>query len=345
MHIGNLGENVAIEEIPTKCPTCGSKNIENDYGNRWNCNAEDCEDYWDFSWTDSFDEKIVSLLGSEVGGGYSEYDMINTREINFNGNRCYFCNRTSKEWDEINNKIVNYLESEKKLLGDKKGTRNENLDLAVNSFKKIWSKVNGRHKVSTLMSDPLEFLPEEISKYWSDDWDDYSRYEMGASRGPFADYFENIKSDDGAIGADSNAWQYYHPEWFSLERLCLDWLYKHHTDVDLAPTRKDTPTRKNKDVRVKSIQKQMLNEITEIFIEELGSDKHTTSTVDEQLAVNNVLIERLSMLQNTKFGLNRFTWKPWSHEELGGSSSSRSNLLSIHTWICPMCEDRFQSQE
>ena len=336
MHIGNLGENVAIEEIPTKCPTCGSKNIENDYGNRWNCNAEDCEDYWDFSWTDSFDEKIVSLLGSEVGDGYSEYDMINTREINVNGNRCYFCNRTSKEWDEINNKIVNYLESEKKILGDKKGTRNENLDLAVNSFKKIWSKVNGRHKVSTLMSDPHEFFPEEISKYWNEEWEG-DRF-SSKREGPFSEYFEGHET--GVIDP-----AFDHPEWYSLERLCLEWLYKYHTDVHLAVAMRTREEKKNKDVRVKSIQKQMLNEITEIFIEELGSDKHTTSTVDEQLAVNNVLIERLSMLQNTKFGLNRFTWKPWSHEELGGSSSSRSNLLSIHTWICPMCEDRFQSQE
>mgnify|MGYP001399804207 CR=1 FL=1 len=294
---------------------------------------------WESEWED---EEVYALRDAIRGREYDNPSYeLKTRSISINKGRCYFCNRSEKDWKVIHTQIVDYLESETVSLGGKAGTRKKEIQDAVKSFKKIWSKVNGRHKVSTLMSDPLEFLPEEISKYWSDDWDDYSRYEMGADRGPFADYFK-------ATGAKKDQWKYDHPEWFSLERLCLDWLYEYHTDVHLAVAMRTREERKNKDVRVNKIEKMMLKDITKKFEENLDRED-SSMTVDEILTVEKMLLHRISSLQEEHSGLRRFSWKPWSDDDIvqgarNWGGSDRSDLLSINTWICPLCWDRFQSQ-
>ena len=349
---------VSLSETKEKgieCPECESSDeiirgdpfnagiAEGDYHHSYWCNKCGCRVEW--NWTDSWGEDNADNFRSAE---------LKKRKISINEGRCYFCNRTEKDWAGIHNEIIANLKKEQDSIKGGSDSHSKQAKEAISSFKKIWSKVNGRHKVSTLMSDPLEFLPEEISKYWSDDWDDYSRYERGASRGPFADYFENIKFDDGAIGADSNAWQYHHPEWFSLERLCLDWLYKYHTDDHLAVAMRTREEKKNKDVRVNKIEKKMLKKITKKFEENYGRKQNTgygepeSLNAGEKITVNSMLIERLISLQEGHSSLRRFTWKPWSENDIrggDGEDSSRSKVLAVDTWICPMCYDRFQMKQ
>jgi len=326
------------------CPECESSDVEFDLrDDSYYCNK--CEEWFEWNWTVSW--------GEDNADNFRSAELKN-RKIPINEGRCYFCNRTEKDWGGIHNEIIANLKKELESTKGGSDSHSKQTKEAISSFKKIWSKVNSRHKVSTLMSDPLEFLPEEISKYWSDDWEgDFRRYESSASRGPFADYFENIKSDDGAIGADSNAWQYHHPEWFSLERLCLDWLYEYHTDVHLAVAMRTKEEKKNKDVRVNKIEKKMLKKITKTFEENFGRNQNTgygepeSLNAGEKITVNSMLIERLISLQEGHASLRRFTWKPWSENDIrgGDGDGSRSKVLSVDTWICPMCYDRFQEQQ
>ena len=182
------------------------------------------------------------------------------------------------------------------------------------------------------MSDPYEFLPEEINKYWNEDWDHGASLSESSRGNPFSDYFGDYREDEN-------------PEWFSLERLCLDWLFEYHTDYHSAVAMRTREEKKNKDVRVKSLQKQMLKEISETFEENLdrgGSDM----TADEKMVAEKMLLRRISSLQEVHSGLRRFSWKPWSDDDIMegvDASSNRSDLLSINTWICPLCWDRFQS--
>ena len=273
---------------------------------------------------------------------------LKRRKISINEGRCYFCNRTEKDWGGIHNEIIASLKKEQESTKRDSDSHSKQVKEAIRSFEKIWSKVNSRHKVSTLMSDPREFLPEEISKYWSDEWEGFdTRRRARASSGPFADYFEDL----GAVSGD---WGYQHPEWFSLERLCLDWLFEYHFSssppkgyIGSGEWKKDNP-----DVRVNEIEKKMLNKISKRFEANFGSPKGEMS-VQYRKAVDSMLIERLISLQEGHSSLRRFTWKPWDEEDIRGSdwdqygnrfSSERSGILAVETWICPMCYDRFQMQ-
>ena len=315
------------------------------YDDVYCCNKCDYEFEW--NWTDSWGEDNADNFRSA---------KLKKRQISINEGRCYFCNRTEKDWGGIHNEIITNL---KKELDSTKGgsdSHSKQAKKAISSFKKIWSKVNGRHKVGTLMSDPQEFLPPEIGKYWSDDWEgeDSRPY---ASSGPFADYFEDL-------GAESSAWMYHHPEWFSLERLCLEWLFDYYYSssppegyIGSGKRKKDNP-----DVRVNNIEKKMLKEITETFEENYGLSHNRVNdegeewdeiSIQDRNKVDSMLIERLISLQEGHSSLRRFTWKPWDEESIRGAnrnqygdrfSSDRSEILAVDTWICPMCYDRFQMQ-
>ncbi len=310
---------------PSACPNCGSKDFQHNYRNSYECNK--CKEDFQWEWTDNWgDEEIYSFRSaiSERDSDYQDY-LLKTRSISINNGRCYFCNRSENDWKVIHTQIMDYLKTEKDSLGGDAGTRKMEIKSAVNSFNDIWSKVNSRHKVSTLMSDPHEFFPEEISKFWDEEWEEDGRNK------PFSKYFPEYRYDE-------------HPEWYSLERLCLEWLYRYHFDKDVLSSKKI-----NKDVRVKSIQKQMLSEIKVTYEENFGRGDSGIS-VDEKIAAEKILLHRLQSLQEGKSGLRGFSWKPWSDDDiLSGARSHygdrRSDLLSINTWICPLCLDRFQSQD
>ena len=321
---------------PNECPNCGSKDFEREYDNDYFCNK--CEEEWTHSWQSDWKEEDIRSLERAIrdrDSNYPEY-VLKTRSISINKDRCYFCNRSENDWKVIHTQIVDYLESEKASLGGKAGTRKKEIQDVVNSFKKTWSKVNSRHKVSTLMSDPHEFFPEEISKYWNEEWegDRFSEKEEG----PFSDYFAGHETGVRWPAFD-------HPEWYSLERLCLDWLFEYHYDMSLG-SRGRVDVKTNKDVRVKSLQEQMLKQITETFEENLDRGE-SDMTADEKMVAEKMLLRRISSLQEVHSGLCRFSWKPWSDDDIMegvDASSNRSDLLSINTWICPLCWDRFQSQ-
>ena len=92
----------------------------------------------------------------------------------------------------------------------------------------------------------------------------------------------------------------------------------------------------------------MLREIKVTYEENLGRGDSGIS-VDEKIAAEKILLHRLQSLQEGKSGLRGFSWKPWSDDDiLSGArryGDNRSDLLSINTWICPLCLDRFQSQD
>ena len=322
---------------PNECPNCGSKDFEHEYANDYFCNK--CEEEWTHSWKSDWKEEDIDALERAIGSRGSDYPEYKpkTRSISINKGRCYFCNRSENDWKVIHTQIVDYLESEKASLGGKAGTRKKEIQDVVNSFKKTWSKVNSRHKVSTLMSDPHEFFPEEISKYWNEEWegDQFS----SKREGPFSEYFEGHET-----GVKDPAFD--HPEWYSLERLCLEWLFSYHYSMGLGDHgRLDKKT--NKDVRVKSLQKQMLEQITKTFEDNLDRED-SDMTADEKIAAEKLLLHRLISLQEEHSSLRRFPWKPWSDDDIIPARSwggeDRSDLLSINTWICPLCWDRFQSQ-
>ena len=131
------------------------------YDDVYCCNKCDYEFEW--NWTDSWGEDNADNFRSAE---------LKKRKISINDGRCYFCNRTEKDWAGIHNEIIANLKKEQDSAKGGSDSHSKQVKEAISSFKKIWSKVNGRHKVSTLMSDPKEFLPEEISKYWSEDWDE-----------------------------------------------------------------------------------------------------------------------------------------------------------------------------
>ena len=320
---------------PSKCPSCGSKDFEHEYRNNYCCNK--CENVWTHSWESDWKDEEIYALKTAIQSRDSDYPeyLPKTRSISINKGRCYFCNRSEKDWKAIHTQIMDYLESETASLGADSGARKKKVKDAVKSFKKTWSKVNSRHKVSTLMSDPHEFFPNEISKYWNEDWDHGASLSESSRGKPFSDYFGKYREIDN-------------PEWFSLERLCLGWLFHYHTDYHSAVAMRTREEKKNEDVRVKNIEKIMLKEITESFEENLERGD-SGMTVDEKITAEKILLHRLSSLQEMHSGLRRFSWKPWSDNDImegvrsyGGED--RSDLLSINTWICPLCWDRFQSQ-
>ena len=286
----------------------------------------------DDDWKSDWKDEDIYALSSAIESRESDYPsyLPKTRSISINKGRCYFCNRSERDWKAIHTQIVDYLESEIASLGGDAGTRKKVVKDAVNSFKKTWSKVNNRHKVSTLMSDPHEFFPSEISKYWNEEWEG----DRFSSPGPFSEYFQGYEPEDPKKGD---------AEWYSLERLCLGWLFDYHYDTSKSG-RLDVKT--NKDVRVKSLEKQMLEQITKTFENNLDRGD-SNMTVDEKIAAENVLLHRLVSLQGEHSSLRRFSWKPWSDDDIIAVrryGRDRSDLLSIDTWICPMCWDRFQSQ-
>jgi hypothetical protein len=272
------------------------------------------------------------------------YDPIykpKKRRVSIEADKCYFCGRTEKEWGAIHKKILDYLTKQKKDAIDSSGDRGAEIDSGFQAFTEIWSQVNKNLKVSTIISDPHEFLPDEISKYWPEDWDiGVIGFETRNSK-PFSEYFGDYKMEE-------------HPEWFSLERLCLEWLFKYHTDYHSAVGMRSKEEKKNKDVRVSKIEKKMFKKIKSRWQANLGNsrEKGYGMTKENQISLERYLSQSLIKLQELKNGLMGFTWKPYSQDEIvesSGSNSnrsgSRSDLFSIHMKICPICHDRFQSQE
>ena len=330
---------VSLSETKEKgieCPECESSDeiirgdpfnagiAEGDYHHSYWCNKCGCRVEW--NWTDSWGEDNADNFRSAE---------LKKRKISINEGRCYFCNRTEKDWAGIHNEIIANLKKEQDSAKGGSDSHSKQVKEAISSFKKIWSKVNGRHKVSTLMSDPKEFLPEEISKYWSEDWDE----EEGHFGKPFEEYFGDYR-------------EYDHPDWFTLERLCIGWLFHYHFEMDLGDGGR-LNKKSNKDVRVNKIEKKMLKKITKTFEENFGRKQNTGYGEPEHLSggekivVNSMLIERLISLQEGHASLRRFTWKPWSESDIrgGDGDSSRSKVLAVDTWICPMCDDRFQMKQ
>ena len=297
---------------PSACPYCGSKDIEQDYAEDWDCLNGECERSWTHSWLSEWgDENSNSLRRalSSRGANYPEY-LPKLRSITINEGRCYFCNRSENDWRAIHTQIVDYLENEKASLGGESGARRKEIDDAVKSFQKTWTKVTSRHKVSTLMSDPHEFFPKEISKYWNEEWegDQFS----SKREGPFSEYFEGHET--GVIDP-----AFDHPEWYSLERLCLEWLFSYHYSMGLGDHGK-LDKKSYKDARISKIEKQMLKEITETFEATLDLGD-SDMTADEKMIAEKMLLHRLSSLQGGHSGLRRFSWKPWSDDEILGESS------------------------
>ena len=102
---------------PSKCPSCGSKDFEHEYRNDYICNK--CEEEWTHSWELDWKDGDIYALKTAIQSRDSDYPVYlpKTRSISINKGRCYFCNRSEKDWKVIHTQIVNYLESFLEKLG------------------------------------------------------------------------------------------------------------------------------------------------------------------------------------------------------------------------------------
>lgn len=136
------------------------------------CNYTWTDAWWRTKWSEEEISPFYNALKNSLPERQNEYIFPNgmdsiyqlkNRKAVIHEASCYFCNRTEKQWNLINSKIIKFLDSQSKRTKDAKKIRESQINDAIHSFEKLWSKVDKRLTATTILSDVELFLPKEMA--------------------------------------------------------------------------------------------------------------------------------------------------------------------------------------
>tara|TARA_B110000008_G_C16878513_1_gene527856 strand:- start:135 stop:1151 length:1017 start_codon:yes stop_codon:yes gene_type:complete len=136
------------------------------------CNYTWADAWWRAKWSEEEISPFYNALKNSLPERQNEYIFpdgmdsiyqLKNRKAVIHEASCYFCNRTEKQWNLINSKIIKFLDSQSKRTKDAKKIRESQINDAIHSFEKLWSKVDKKLKPTTILSDVELFLPKEMA--------------------------------------------------------------------------------------------------------------------------------------------------------------------------------------